>query len=211
MQTLQKNLRPSASGNPSSPESIVLRPASAYNVEPDSRPCAAVRRAFDAVAPEEFTGLWDLLYRIAYAAVGNVQDAEDVVQTAFTKPCPESVESARSWLVVVVRTEAVLLHRKRKRLTTQLGHRTDLDLVNHPGELPDNSISAETELLQAAIRSLRDDLRSILELSLKNYNINALAREFGYHRNTVSRKLKIASNRIRVWMIAHLDEYEKKS
>lgn len=103
------------------------------------------------------------IYRLGLKMLGNVQDAEDVLQTTFLKALQhvgdfEGRSSLATWLYRIAANEALMLMRRKHPAISLDEEPEDSDGdVMHPLQITDWAALPESELLSAEIK-LRLDL-----------------------------------------------------
>jgi RNA polymerase sigma-70 factor (ECF subfamily) len=133
----------------------------------------------------------DRLYRVAFSLVGNVADAEDVVQEALAGAYRgagkfEGRSSVRSWLTRIVMTQAAKFWRSRK------GKRQAS--LESAGEAPiadagPNAVDAKMDL-SAALQQLSDEHREVIVLrEIEGLAYEEMAQMLGVPRGTIESRL----------------------
>ncbi len=145
------------------------------------------------------------VFRYAYRLVGNVADAEDLVQQAYLI-AQQKIEQIREpdkadrWLFAVLRS-CFLKNRRRRRPTSAAN--LDLDMESVAVEPPVDGV-VDREMLQLALDELPEQHRLILamfyfdELSYKE-----IASELDVPIGTVMSRLARAKGRLRESLLAH--------
>jgi RNA polymerase sigma-70 factor (ECF subfamily) len=103
------------------------------------------------------------IYRYAYRLTGRAADAEDLTQQVFLSAQENlgqlhSIDSARSWLYVILRNS--FLKTCRKRRPRPVGD-LQINLESIPAEVPDDE-AIDRERLQQALDELPPDFRLVL-------------------------------------------------
>jgi len=102
----------------------------------------------------------DKIYRLALKMLGNVQDAEDVLQETFIKAFNnidgfEGRSQITTWLYRIAMNEALMLLRKRKRLLTNIDAGIEMDDGEViPKQIVDWCCLPEKELMTAETQQI---------------------------------------------------------
>lgn len=132
----------------------------------------------------------NMVYRLALASLGSVQDAEDMVQTAFLKlldsPAPPAPGKEKAWLAQVTVNGCRDLIRARKRWGWE-----PLE-VDIPFSQPEDSV------LFQAVMALPDKLRVAVHLHYyEGYSHQEIAQFLHISPSAVSMRLHRARNLLR--------------
>ena len=160
--------------------------------------------AYKSCRPEDFeafvTQHENRLYRTALAVIGNVSDAEDVVQEVFLCACekaPEfkSEEHEKAWLI------RVTVNLCRSRLRSPWRKRTEPLLDSYPAAEPE-----QRELLES-ILVLPPKYRAVIHLFYyEGYSVKDITELTGQRESTVRSLLTRARQKLK--SVLKEDEYE---
>jgi len=149
------------------------------------------RRGFDTLVRE----LRPELYRFAFWLSRSRQVAEDVVQEALLRAWKaygdlRDPDSAKQWLVAIVRREHARVY-ERRRLET-------VDLATYEEEIPASANDPDLERMRRAIFQLDDGYREPLVLQvLLGHSTREIAELTGLTEATVLTRLHRARNRLK--------------
>lgn len=146
----------------------------------------------------------NLLFRIAYDILNNVQDSEDAVQDAFfkiaenlDKIADEDSPQTRNFAVVITRNICFNVLRKRKRYTE-----TDIDEENvcADSSAEDEALSRlGMETLERALERLPEKYRDILYLTVyEEMSLHEAAKLLGITYENAKSRVKRARKKISV-------------
>lgn len=139
------------------------------------------------------------MYRYAYRLTGSVADAEDLTQQVFLAAQQKlaqlrRVESARTWLFVMLRN-AFLKSRQKRR--PALAVNLDLNLDNIPAEVPSDEV-IDRQQLQEAINALPRVYRVVLLMFyFEDRSYREIADDLGLPIGTVMSRLARAKSHLR--------------
>ncbi len=141
----------------------------------------------------------DMLFKIAYMRLGNIQDAEDVVQETFfqylkRKEAFENDEHEKAWLIKVTLNSCRKVWRSawnRHRSDTDGEASEELRSEHIPQGLEESVILAEdSRLLLEAVRSLPPRYRDVIHLFYyEELSIKEIGAVTGRRESTVTSQL----------------------
>jgi RNA polymerase sigma-70 factor (ECF subfamily) len=143
------------------------------------------------------------LYRTAYRMVGDVHEAEDIVQETFRSVWRSRLgyrrgESERAWLISILRRRVADRWRKR-RLPAVL----PIEAVGDVATLPDDYFKSEyTDQMQQALSRLPSELReTLLLVVVGELTHQQAADELGVAIGTVLSRVSRARERLREYYL----------
>ncbi len=145
----------------------------------------------------------DMIYRIALHNIGNIADAEDVLQDVWFEyikrnPQTEDEERLKAWLIRVTINKCRSLYR--------LFWRRNRESLEDHTEL----IAPEQRKILEEVRSLPKDSRNIVYLYYyESYTIAEIAKILGKNQNTVSSALQRARRKLKELLEEGDEEYVK--
>ncbi|MBQ4257998.1 MAG: sigma-70 family RNA polymerase sigma factor [Clostridia bacterium] len=145
----------------------------------------------------------DMIYRIALHNIGNIADAEDVLQDVWFEyikrnPQTEDEERLKAWLIRVTINKCRSLYR--------LFWRRNRESLEDHTEL----IAPEQREILEEVRSLPKDSRNIVYLYYyESYTIAEIAKILGKNQNTVSSALQRARRKLKELLEEGDEEYVK--
>lgn len=140
------------------------------------------------------------LYRFAFWLCRNRTMAEDLVQETYLRAWRalaslRSEDSAKGWLLTILRNEHVRLRRQRR-------HETELDEPEKLEAIPDEAPDAETMLLRQALARLPEEYREPLLLQvIGGFSAQEIGRIIDASVPAVLTRLFRARQKLRVEMI----------
>jgi RNA polymerase sigma-70 factor, ECF subfamily len=148
----------------------------------------------------------DRLYRVAISLVGNVADAEDVLQEALAGAFRgagkfEGRSSVKSWLTRILVTQAAKFWRSRK------GKRDRPIEIDVPGE-SGGAASVDAKLdLQACLQQLSEEHRQVLVLrEIDGLGYEEIAQVLSLPRGTIESRLFRARAELKKKLKSYLPE-----
>lgn len=161
------------------------------------------------------------VYRLALKMLGNVQEAEDVVQTTFLNAMNavknfEGRSHISTWLYRIAMNEALMILRKRKPEMLSTDEEVeDEDGLREPLQISDWCCLPEKELmagetkkfLDDAIQRLSTSLRAVFTLrDIEGLSIKETARALGLTEATVKTRLLRARLKLREYLSRYFSE-----
>ncbi|HRJ45452.1 MAG: sigma-70 family RNA polymerase sigma factor [Caldilineaceae bacterium] len=157
----------------------------------------------------------NLAYSVAYRLLTDAESAADAVQDSFIKAY-RALESFRggsfkSWLMRIVTNTCydVLRARKRRRTVSLDDLPVEEEYVSQlidGRESPEQAVERQElqQLLEAAIRSLPDDQRTVIVLcDVHGYAYEEIAEMTGVAMGTVKSRISRARGRVRGYLAEH--------
>jgi RNA polymerase sigma-70 factor (ECF subfamily) len=149
-----------------------------------------------------------VVYRYAYRLTGSTADAEDLTQQVFLQAQEKlgqlrQVESARSWLLAIVRNQ--FLRECDKRKPVPAGD-LRLDVQSIPDDIAEEAI--DREALQAALNELPPHYRVVVTMFyFEDCSYREIAERLGVPIGTVMSRLARAKEHLRARLLsANADE-----
>jgi RNA polymerase sigma factor (sigma-70 family) len=165
-----------------------------------------------------------MLLSVATRYVGNVQDAEDVLQESLIRILkaldtfkPEREGSFEAWIKKIVVNLSLNFLRKHAKMKFVNGTEINMALTHQDAdwEVPDPLTMPDPETVVAFITQLPEGYRTVLNLYVfENYSHKQIATELGISENTSKSQLSKARNLLRKKLFnqitpQQLVEYEK--
>jgi len=171
----------------------------------DERDRLLVKRFLEG-QPDAASGLVDRyqkrLYNVALRMLDNVQDAEDVTQTAF---CNAFLKLRSynpkhrffSWIYRITVNEALNTLRRRKRIVPLEG---DLEMIPAPGIKADRAAEDEDSIGRALMGLKPDDRAVVVLRHFVSFSYEEIADVLGIPVKTVKSRLFTARERLRLML-----------
>lgn len=140
----------------------------------------------------------EMIYRIAFAGMGNVHDAEDITQDVFvkllnSKKAFSDDEHRKAWLIKVTVNQVKLFRRSswfRKRNKDEIPEIAD-------GE--DLCTDTENKIVYEAVMSLKKEMRlTVILYYYYDYTCGEIAKMTGTKEATVRTRLRRAREQLRI-------------
>lgn len=143
----------------------------------------------------------DTLYGIAFKIVGSEEKAADVLQDAFVKIWKQSksYDSSKgrlfTWVLSIVRNQAIDAVRKSGRRGEIQGDLADVSIENEPAKTSNKSTEMD---LETVLSGLEDEQRTLIEHSyILGYSHPEIAEKFNLPLGTVKTRIRSAMIELR--------------
>jgi RNA polymerase sigma-70 factor (ECF subfamily) len=180
---------------------VVQNSPEADDIELMRRAAAGDSRSFHALVDRHA----QRLFRLAVSLVGNVADAEDVLQETFIGAFRglrsfEGRSSVRTWLTRILVTQAARWHRDRRRTRAQAVDESIPSSAADANAAPDAGMD-----VSAAMQRLSPEHRQVLALrEFEQMSYEEIAEVLGVPRGTVESRLHRARSEMREKLKAYL-------
>ncbi|BDX04799.1 RNA polymerase sigma factor [Planctobacterium marinum] len=160
----------------------------------------------------------NLLCSVAYAALGDLKQSEDVTQEAFIEAWRKldtlrDPEKLKSWLCGILRFKISHYHRKETQQPTKHAQEIQEDSAMSEGNLDDEAIQVQQEaLLWRAIANMETHYREPLILFYREQqSVQAVAEKLDLSEDTAKQRLSRGRKLLKQAMSAFVEEALKNS